>query len=303
MTEKTTTSHRGTSGTSLLPIIRQRSASRNTPLRRFLRNPRAVFGLLLLLFFIVIALFAPTIAPFEPDEQFVNDRLLPPNSTYLMGVDGLGRDVFSRALYSAQISIPIGIFAMLVSITVGVMIGLLSGYLGGWVDSVLMRLTDMLLAFPVFFLMLTITTLFGRTIPVLIIILGLTSWGVNARVVRGQVLALREKEFVEAARSLGASNYGIIWRHIFPNIVPLIIVDATLRVALVILIEGGLSFLGVGVQPPTPSWGSMVAEGGSLLRRAWWVSVFPGAFLFLCTISFNLVGDGLRDALDPRMKQ
>ncbi|MBK9745552.1 MAG: ABC transporter permease [Anaerolineae bacterium] len=284
------------------PIIKG-TPQRNTPLRRFLRNPRAVFGLILLVGFVLIAVFAPVIAPFEPDEQFVNDRLLPPNSTYVMGVDGLGRDVFSRALYSAQISIPIGIFAMLVSILVGVTIGLLAGYLGGWVDVLLMRLTDMLLAFPVFFLLLTVTTLFGRTIPVLILVLGLTSWGVNARIVRGQVLALREKEFVEAARSLGAGNYGIIWRHIFPNIVPLIIVDATLRIALVILIEGGLSFLGVGVQPPTPSWGSMVAEGGTLLRRAWWVSVFPGAFLFLCTISFNLVGDGLRDALDPRMKQ
>jgi peptide/nickel transport system permease protein len=278
-------------------------SSRNSVWRRFLRNRRAVVGSILLLLFILIALFAPLIAPFEPDEQFLDQRLQPPSSTYLMGVDGLGRDVFSRALYAAQVSIPIGIFAMLVSITVGVTIGLLSGFLGGWVDSLLMRLTDMLLAFPVFFLVLTITTLFGRTIPVLILVLGLTSWGVNARVVRGQVLSLREKEFVEAARSLGAGGRGIIWRHIFPNILPLIIVDATLRVALVILIEGGLSFLGVGVQPPTPSWGNMVAEGGSLLRRAWWVSVFPGAFLFLCTISFNLVGDGLRDALDPRMKQ
>lgn len=303
MTENSSPTSTRTYGKALPSPIIKSTPERNTPLRRFLRNPRALFGLILLLGFILIAVFAPVIAPFEPDEQFVNDRLLPPNSTYLMGVDGLGRDVFSRALYSAQISIPIGIFAMVVSISVGVTIGLLAGYLGGWVDVVLMRLTDMLLAFPVFFLLLTITTLFGRTIPVLIMVLGLTSWGVNARIVRGQVLALREKEFVEAARSLGASNYGIIWRHIFPNIVPLIIVDATLRIALVILIEGGLSFLGVGVQPPTPSWGSMVAEGGTLLRRAWWVSVFPGAFLFLCTISFNLVGDGLRDALDPRMKQ
>lgn len=271
--------------------------------RRFLRNKRAVLGAVLLVVFILLALLAPVIAPFSPDQQVLTDRLLPPGGTYLMGTDGLGRDIFSRTLHASQISIPIGVFAMLVSVTVGVTIGTLSGYFGGWIDTLLMRLTDMLLAFPVFFLLLTVTTLFGRTIPVLILVLGLTSWGVNARIVRGQVLSIKEKEFVEAARSLGATNRGIVWRHIFPNILPVIIVDATLRVALVILIEGGLSFLGVGVQPPTPSWGNMVAEGGALLRRAWWVSVFPGAFLFLCTMSFNLVGDGLRDAFDPRMKQ
>lgn len=271
--------------------------------RRFLRNKRAVLGAVLLILFILLAIFAPTVAPFSPDRQVLTDRLLPPGEVYLMGTDGLGRDIFSRTLYASQISIPIGVFAMLVSVLVGVTIGMLSGYFGGWIDTLLMRLTDMLLAFPVFFLLLTVTTLFGRTILVLILVLGLTSWGVNARIVRGQVLSIKEKEFVEAARSLGATNTGIIWRHIFPNILPVIIVDATLRVALVILIEGGLSFLGVGVQPPTPSWGNMVAEGGGLLRRAWWVSVFPGAFLFLCTMSFNLVGDGLRDAFDPRMKQ
>jgi peptide/nickel transport system permease protein len=281
----------------------QKDRSRSLAFRRFLRNRRAVFGSLVLLLFGLLALFAPLIAPFPPEQQVLADRLTPPGATYLMGTDGLGRDVFSRALYASQISIPIGVFAMMVSVIVGVTIGLISGYSGGWIDVILMRLTDMLLAFPIFFLLLTVTTLFGRTIPVLILVLGLTSWGVTARVVRGQVLSLKEKEFIEAARSLGGTNADIILKHIFPNILPVIIVDASLRVALVILIEGGLSFLGVGVQPPTPSWGNMVAEGGSLLRRAWWVSVFPGAFLFLCTISFNLVGDGLRDALDPRMKQ
>jgi peptide/nickel transport system permease protein len=291
-------------GSSQIAEIKQsRQRGRLTIGRRFVRNKRAVVGSLLLTIFVLLAIFAPVIAPFRPDEQVLSDRLQPPGEHYLMGTDGLGRDVFSRTLYATQISIPIGIFAMLVSVTVGVSIGMLSGFFGGWIDAVLMRSTDMLLAFPVFFLLLTVTTLFGRTIPVLILVLGLTSWGVNARVVRGVVLSLKEKEFVQAARSLGATNFDIIMKHIFPNILPIIIVDATLRIALVILIEGGLSFLGVGVQPPTPSWGNMVSEGGSLLRRAWWVSVFPGVFLFLCTISFNLVGDGLRDALDPRMKQ
>jgi peptide/nickel transport system permease protein len=270
---------------------------------RFVRNRRAAVGLFLLVVFCLMALFASVIAPFKADQQFLSDRLHEPNSQYLMGTDGLGRDVFSRAVYAAQISIPVGIFAMLVAIFIGVSIGMASGYFGGLVDNILMRLTDMLLAFPVFFLLLTITALFGRTIPVLIFMLGITSWGVNARVVRGQVLTLKEQEFITAARSIGASDARIMLRHILPNILPIILVDATLRVALVILIEGGLSFLGVGVQPPTPSWGNMIAEGGGLLRRAWWVSVFPGIFLFLCTISFNLVGDGLRDALDPRLSR
>ncbi len=302
MSEKTYNPKLAAGNSQITEINQASRRGRNTIGRRFLRNKRAVVGALLLLVFILLAIFAPVVAPFSPDAQVLSDRLQPPDNHYVMGTDGLGRDVFSRTLYASQISIPIGIFAMIVAVTVGVSIGMLSGFFGGWINSILMRMTDMLLAFPVFFLLLTVTTLFGRTIPVLILVLGLTSWGVNARVVRGAVLALKEKEFVTAARSLGATNFDIIVKHIFPNILPIIIVDATLRVALVILIEGGLSFLGVGVQPPTPSWGNMVAEGGSLLRRAWWVSVFPGIFLFLCTISFNLVGDGLRDALDPRMK-
>lgn len=288
--------------TGIIQLEKTDMPSQPTFLQRFIRNKRAVVGAVLLVLFLVMAIFAPTIAPFEADEQNIVDRLQPPNSSYLMGTDQLGRDIFSRALFATRVSMPIGVFAMLVAVTVGVSVGMISGYFGGISDNVLMRLTDMLLSFPTFFLLLTVTTLFGRTMPVLTLLLGLTSWGVVARVVRSQVLALKEMDFVEAAQSLGASHSEILIRHIFPNVLPIIIVDATLRVALVILIEGGLSFLGVGIQPPTPSWGNMVAEGNALLRRAWWVSVFPGAFLFLCTMSFNLVGDGLRDALDPRFK-
>ena len=270
--------------------------------QRFIRNPRAVIGLLLLVTFMMMGVFAPSIAPYELDEQNIMDRLEPPGATYFMGTDALGRDVFSRAVHGTRISMTIGVFAMLVSVTVGTSIGVIAGYLGGLVDNVLMRLTDMLLAFPIFFLLLTVTSLFGRDITVLILILGLTSWGVNARVVRGQVLSVKENEYVLAARSLGASDTAIIRRHILVNIFSIVIVDATLRVSLIILIEGGLSFLGVGVQPPTPSWGNMISEGGSLLRRAWWVSFFPGIFLFLCTMAFNILGDGLRDVLDPHTR-
>jgi peptide/nickel transport system permease protein len=287
----------------LVAMQPQALSQRQRIMRRFQRNRRAVLGLILLTAFVLLALFAPQIASYPPDQQVIANRLKPPGALNWMGTDVLGRDVFSRAVYASQISMTIGIFAMLVAVGVGVSVGVLSGYFGGWVDHVLMRLTDMLLAFPVFFLLLTITALFGNSITVLVLLLGITSWGVNARVVRGQVLSLRNEEFITAARTLGASDTRIILRHIVPNILPIILVDATLRVALIILLEGGLSFLGVGVQPPTPSWGNMIAEGGEQLRRAWWVSVFPGLMLFLCTLSFNLVGDGLRDAFAPRMSR
>lgn len=283
----------------LVPSLSQRRRI----LKRFMRNRRAVIGLALLTAFVLLALFAPQIAPYSPDQQVIANRLKPPSGLNWMGTDALGRDVFSRAAYASQISMTIGLFAMLVAVGVGVTVGVFSGYFGGWVDNVLMRLTDMLLAFPVFFLLLTITALFGNSIAVLVLMLGATSWGVNARVVRGQVLSLKNEEFITAARTLGATDLRIILRHIIPNTLPIILVDATLRVALIILLEGGLSFLGVGVQPPTPSWGNMISEGGEQLRRAWWVSVFPGTMLFLCTLCFNLVGDGLRDAFDPRMSR
>lgn len=283
----------------LVPSLSQRRRI----LKRFMRNRRAVIGLAFLTAFVLLALFAPQIAPYSPDQQVIANRLKPPSGLNWMGTDALGRDVFSRAAYASQISMTIGLFAMLVAVGVGVTVGVFSGYFGGWVDNVLMRLTDMLLAFPVFFLLLTITALFGNSIAVLVLMLGATSWGVNARVVRGQVLSLKNEEFITAARTLGATDLRIILRHIIPNTLPIILVDATLRVALIILLEGGLSFLGVGVQPPTPSWGNMISEGGEQLRRAWWVSVFPGTMLFLCTLCFNLVGDGLRDAFDPRMSR
>lgn len=274
---------------------------RSTVWRRFLRNRRAVVGGVILICFCVLALLASSIAPFPAEHQRLVERLQPPGGSHLMGTDGLGRDVFSRAVYACRVSLPIGVAAMIVSMSVGIGVGLAAGYFGGIVDNLLMRLTDLLLAFPIFFLLLTVAALFGRTISVLIIMLGLTSWGSTARIVRGEVLAIKEQPYIEASRALGASDLRIILRGILPNTVPVIIVAATLRVTLVVLVEGGLSFLGLGIQAPTPSWGNMISEGREFLRVAWWISVFPGVFLFLCTMSFNLVGDGLRDAFDPRM--
>jgi peptide/nickel transport system permease protein len=267
--------------------------------RRFLRNRRASAGLLVLAFFCLLMALAPAVAPYPAEKQILVERLRPPTPHHWMGTDGLGRDVLSRAVFASRVSLPIGLFSMLVSVSVGASIGTVAGFLGGTVDNVLMRLTDLILSFPVIFLLLTMTTIFGRSVAILILLIGLTSWGSTARVVRGQVLVLRESGYVEAARMLGASSVRIMLRHILPNTVPTIVVGATLRIALGILIEGGLSFLGLGVQAPMPSWGNMIAEGRQFLRVAWWISVFPGVFLFLCVMSINLVGDGLRDAVDP----
>lgn len=271
--------------------------------RQFARNRRAVVGSFVLVLFCGLALLAPVVAPYPAEHQRLVERLRPPGPGHVMGTDGLGRDVFSRAVYACRVSLPIGVAAMIVSMSVGVGIGLIAGYAGGKVDNVLMRFTDLLLAFPIFFLLLTVTALFGRGIAVLILMLGLTSWGSTARIMRGEVLSIKEQPYIEAARAVGARDSRIILRNILPNAVPVILVAATLRVTLVILVEGGLSFLGLGVQAPTPSWGNMIAEGREFLRVAPWISIFPGLFLFFCTMSFNLVGDGLRDALDPRMAE
>jgi peptide/nickel transport system permease protein len=269
--------------------------------QRFFRNRRATIGGAVFVIFCIIAIFAPTIAPFPAEKIHLIERLQPPGGEYLMGTDELGRDVFSRALIACRVSIPIGLAAMLVSMTVGVGIGMIAGYAGGIVDNILMRFTDLALAFPVMFLLLTVSALFGRTVIILIFMLGLTSWGSTARIVRGEVLSLKERLYVEAARSIGSTDLRILLREILPNTIPVIAVAATLRVTLVILIEGGLSFLGLGVQPPTPSWGNMIADGREFLRVAWWATLFPGAFLFMCTMALNLLGDGIRDAFDPSL--
>lgn len=270
-------------------------------LRRFLRNRRAAAGLVLVLVFVLSAAFAPLLAHYKPDQQVIAEMLRAPSLAHIMGTDHLGRDVFSRVLYAGRVSLPLGFLAMAVAMGVGVTFGTLAGFVGGYVDNVLMRFTDLVLCFPTFFLLLTVAALFGTGFASLALILGLTSWGSTSRLVRSQVLSLREEVYVQAARSVGASNLRIIVRHLLPNAVPIMAVDATLRVAMVIIMEGGLSFLGLGIQPPTASWGNMIAAGRDYLRVAWWITVFPGAALFLCVIAFNMVGEGLSDAFNPRL--
>jgi peptide/nickel transport system permease protein len=275
-------------------------APRRVEWRRFLASRRAVVGAALLLILTLASVLAPMLAPYDPAEQRAAAAAKPPSARHPMGTDNFGRDVLSRALWGGRVSQTIGLLSMAVSVTAGVVVGALAGFYGRAVDGSLMRLTETVVTFPTFFLLITLVAVFGASLPLLVLAIGLTSWPVTARVVRAEFLSLRERDFVQAARALGARNIRIMARHILPNVVPVIVVAATLRVAYVILVEAGLSYLGVGVPPPTASWGSMVADGRPYLFTAWWVSLFPGLFIFLTVTTYNLVGDGLRDAFDPR---
>ncbi len=268
---------------------------------RFGTSRRAVAGAVLLGLLSLVSLLAPALASYDPDQQRVAEVLQRPSLQHPMGTDSFGRDVLSRTMWGGRVSQVIGLLSMAVSVLAGVAVGGLAGYHGGRMDGALMRLTELTVTFPTLFLLITLVAVFGASVPLLILAIGLTSWPVTARVVRAEFLTLREREFVQAARALGAGGLRVMLRHILPSVVPVIVVAATLRVAYVILIEAGLSYLGLGVPPPTASWGSMVAEGREYLFRAWWVSFFPGLFVFLTVVSYNLVGDGLRDAFDPKM--
>ena len=222
--------------------------------------------------------------------------------TFLFGTDQYGRDILSRVIYGSKISLSIGFLVVLISVTLGTIIGVSSGYFGGWIDAVMMRIVDILFAFPALFLILIIIATFGNSIYLIVITLSFTGWMGVARIVRSQVLSLKEQEFILAAKSLGLSNMRIIFRHLAPNTLTPVIIAATLRIGSIILTEAGLSFLGLGVQPPTPSWGNIINEGRDSLLNYWWISTFPGIAILTTVVCFNLIGDGVRDALDPRMR-
>jgi peptide/nickel transport system permease protein len=270
--------------------------------RRFLDSRRAVIGALLLLALGLGSLLAPVLAPDLPDRQAPGAAIQPPSWRHPLGTDAFGRDVLSRTLWGGRVSQLVGVLSTAVSVAVGVAVGAVAGYRGGAADSALTRLTEAVATFPTVFLLITLVAVFGASVPLLIMALGLTSWPVTARLVRAEFLALREREFVRAAGALGAGVARLICRHILPNVVPLIIVAASLRVAHAILIEAGLSYLGLGVPAPRASWGGMVADGREHVFHAWWMSFFPGLCIFLTVMGYNLVGDGLRDALDPRAR-
>src|SRR5690606_27786380 len=273
--------------------------------RHFRRNRVALAGLAVIVVLYFVAVLAPLIAPYDPiaQQDIVRTAYLPPSSEHWLGTDRFGRDVLSRMIYGARVSLSIGFIATAISVTVGTLIGAVAGYLGGRVDAALMRFTDMVLSFPRLILLILVVALFEPSLTVIIAVLGLTQWPGTTRIVRGEVLSLREREFIQAARVLGMSGPRIILRHLVPNVLAPVIVTATLGIGNTIVLEAGLSFLGLGLPPPTPTWGSMVNEGRENLLGAWWVSTFPGLAIVFTVLAFNLVGDGLRDALDPRLRR
>jgi peptide/nickel transport system permease protein len=266
-------------------------------------NGRIAFGGAIIGIAVLVSVCAPVLAPQRPEAQYVQMRLAAPGSAFILGGDGLGRDVFSRLIYAGRVSLSIGLFSMLITLAVGVAVGAIAGYFGGWADRLLMRATDLVLVFPTFFLLILAVATFGRSLTLLILMIGFTSWPANARVVRALMLKLRRQDFVAAARVIGADDLRIVVRHLIPQLTPVIIASATIRVASNILIESGLSYLGLGVAEPTPSWGNMVADGARFARQAWWLVVFPGAAIFLVVLAFNLFGEGVRDALDPTRRR
>ncbi len=266
----------------------------------FRRNRVAVLGLILVVILGVLALFAPIIAPYNPIEQHIIDRLKPPSVQYLLGTDELGRDLFSRLLYGARISLVIGFVAQGVSMLIGVSLGLISGWYGGWIDDVIMRFTDIFFAIPGLMFLIVWVTIFEPGPLSIFLALGLIGWPGLARVMRGQVLGIKELEYVTSAQALGASTPHILVLHILPNAIAPMIVLAALGIAGAILSEATLSFLGLGIQVPNPSWGTMVQFGKNYLPTGqWWMAIIPGLVIMLTVLGFNFLGDGLRDALDP----
>ena len=270
--------------------------------RRLRRNKLAMLGLAIVIILILIALLAPLIAPYDPIARIKKDSSLPPGKAYFFGTDLLGRDIFSRVIYGSRISIEVGIVAVGISVVIGLFFGALSGYFGGVSDAVIMRMADIFFAFPYILGAIAIMTVLGPGIVNIFIAIGILGWASFARIFRSSILSIKNKEYIEAARALGANNYRIITKHIFPNSMAPIIVFATMNVGVAIIVEAALSFLGLGVQPPTPSWGKMLAESLDYIDIAPWMMLFPGLAIVITVLGFVLLGDGLRDAFDPKLK-
>ncbi len=289
------------------PVASESIFRRN--LSNFAANRLAMACALIVVLFAVMAVFAPWIAPHDPNETDLFRRLQPPawiaggEWSFLLGCDALGRDILSRIIYGARISIFIGLAVIFVATTVGILAGLAAGYLRGWVDVLISRLVDILLGFPYLIFAIGLMAMMGPGLWNIILALAYKEWVIPARVVRGETLVTRELEYVEAARALGASRWHIMLREILPNVLSPVIVVATIRMAHVIILEASLSFLGLGVQPPTASWGSMVSDGRAFILEAWWVSTFPGLAILLLVLAINVASQGLRDAFDPRFSE
>ncbi|HWI63519.1 MAG TPA: ABC transporter permease [Symbiobacteriaceae bacterium] len=272
--------------------------------KQFKRNRLAVAGLIVLILLYLVAIFAPLLAKEPLDFLDVPRRLQSPTWAHPFGTDNMGRDILARVIWGSRISLSVGFVAMGISVVVGTLVGAVAGYYGGrWIDIILMRITETISVIPVFFLLITVVSVIRPSIYNIMLIIGLTSWPGLAQVVRSQFLSLRQRDYTEASRAMGATDRRLIFRHILPNAAASIIVSATLRIGGAIITESSLSFLGLGTQPPNVSWGQMLSTGRTFLRQAPWASIWPGVMIFVVVMAFNFVGDGLRDALDPKMKR
>jgi peptide/nickel transport system permease protein len=267
---------------------------------KFLRNKLSVAGSIIIFAIIIIAVFSPVFSTHNSIEGNILERLQPPSKNHFLGTDEMGRDVYSRMVYGTRISISVGIIAVGISVIVGTFLGLISGYFGGKIDAVIMRFVDIMLCFPTFFLILMVIAFLEPSIYNVMIVIGLTSWTGLARLVRGETLSIKERDFISAAKGLGLKKRRIIFVHILPNVLAPVIVASILGVGAAILTESGLSFLGLGVQPPTPSWGNILTSGKDYIHIAWWLSFFPGLAILITVLGWNLLGEGLRDVFDPR---
>ncbi len=267
----------------------------------FFKSTNAIIGGVIIVLFFLIALLAPLLAPQPPNALSLKDALTSPCREHILGTDEFGRSILSRIIFGARVSLNIALIASAVALGVGVPLGALAGYYGGWFDSIVQGLVDLTWAFPTILAALAIMFILGTGLHSVMIAVGVVYWAGYARITRGQFLALREEEYVQAARAVGASNLRIVWRHLLPNSLAPLLVQLSLGMGQVILIEASLSFLGLGAQPPTPSWGAMLSNGRAYLLAAPWLTLFPGVAIMLVVLGFNLMGDGLRDALDPRL--
>jgi peptide/nickel transport system permease protein len=271
--------------------------------RALRRNQLALGGGVVVVFVAVLALLAPVIAPMDPNRPDVRKILDSPSSRHPLGTDQLGRDVLSRMLYGARVSLAVGFVSVGIATLIGIALGSAAGYHGGTIDAMVMRLVDLMLVFPRFFLLLAVLGFLRPSIWTIMAVIGLTGWMSVARLVRAEFLSLREREFVLWSQSIGASAFRIIWRHILPNAIAPVLVAITLGIPAAILAESGLSFLGLGVQPPHATWGNILSEGKDAIEIGWWLSVYPGLAILVTVLSYNLLGEGIRDALDPRLRQ
>ena len=270
--------------------------------KRFRKNKLALGGSIIIILLCVVAVFASVLVPYDPYSIDTKKILPAPSTNHLMGTDELGRDVLSRIIWGTKVSLLVGFVAVGISVAIGILLGSLAGYYGGVVDSFIMRFVDVMLCFPTFFLILAVIAFWEPSIWKIMLVIGLTSWMGVARLVRAEFLSLKERDFVQAARVLGGGDPRIIIRHILPNSLAPVLVNATLGVAGAILIESALSFLGIGIQPPEPSWGNMLTAGKDNIEIAWWLSSFPGFAIFVTVMGYNMLGEGIRDAIDPRLR-